>query len=119
MKILVLMFQLAPYIMRGDQVEAAYRAYSHRLEAFYTELKATLEVDASDLLGVLDAPPQKPSDYGYQILPRLVADTPSPVSRVPTSYSWPRTEKFISDESGKLNAAAERLATLREVQREQ
>ena len=67
----------APYLQRGEAVEARYQTYSARLEAFYTALQAALMEDAPDLVEQLKEKPKRAITYGYQLVPQLVPDQPS------------------------------------------
>lgn len=103
---------LPPYVQKGNEVDARYRVYTERLKKFYEGLKARLAVEAPDLVKKLRDKSPKPVAYGYQIVPRLVADKPSPEkpSRVTsTSFSWGRTERFIDGDLKKLTALKEIL----------
>ena len=92
------------YVRRGDDVEASYRGYVDRLERYHARLRAALAREAPDLVERLDPAPPAETPYGYQILPTLVPGTTgTPQTRpVSTSYSWPRTQRMLDDELGKL-----------------
>ncbi len=114
---------LPPYVRRGDEVEARYRAYRGRLERFYETLSTRVAPEAPDLHPKLKAEPPKPVPRGYQILPRLAPDAPRPAGRSrPRSrwYSWPWTERLIEGEILKiegLRAELERVPTLTPAER--
>src|SRR5262249_44888351 len=59
----------APYLSRGDQVEARYDAYRVRLERFFEALRTVTEAEAPDLRARIEPP--APVPYGYQILPKV------------------------------------------------
>ena len=67
-----------PYVRRGDEVEARYRAYRDRLQHLYEVLFARAKRDAPALFPTLEAASPKPVLHGYQILPKLVPDAPPP-----------------------------------------
>src|ERR671934_2250061 len=84
-----------PYVRRGDEVEARYRAYRERLERFYDRLAHRLKEDKPDLYEKLKDTSPKPVVHGYQVLPRIVANPPKPATpprAISTSFSWRRTD---------------------------
>src|SRR2546425_5042902 len=98
-----------PYIRRGDEVEARYRAYTDRLQRIHEGLCARAKRDAPDLFPKLEIAPPKPVLHGYQILPKLVPDAPPPVQRPRAQsawYSWPWTEQLIVRDRQKLDGLA-------------
>src|SRR5213592_2475251 len=107
-----------PYIRRGDEVEARYRAYRDRLQRFHELLSARAKRDAPALFPTIEATPPKPVLHGYQILPKLVPDAPPPSERPRAKsawYSWPWTEQLIDRDRQKLDrleAELDRIATL-------
>jgi hypothetical protein len=87
----------APYETRGRLVEAHRQAMQSGLEHLRAEILDTLRNSAPDLVARLDpAPP--PVAQGYQLLPRLVGDTPQPADtgRRASLYSWPWTDTLIA-----------------------
>src|SRR6185369_9290653 len=112
------------FVVRGDGVEARYRAGKERLQRLREALRARLERDARDLLPRLERTPPPVRAGGYQIVPKLVGDPPppaEPIRATPSRYSWPRTEQLIArqeDDVRRLEAdlaaepsAADRRAT--------
>ncbi|HEV8437421.1 MAG TPA: hypothetical protein VGT40_04950 [Methylomirabilota bacterium] len=94
-----------PYVRRGDEVDARYRAYREHLERFFDNFLHRLETEAPELRARLNAARPVPLPYGYQILPELVPDPPrtSGASRIShASYSWRRTGGFIERDLGRL-----------------
>ena len=64
---------LPPYVRRGDEVEARYRAYSGRLEHFFETLAARVRESAPDVSPKLEAARPKGVLHGYQVM-EVVAD---------------------------------------------
>src|SRR5947208_8872718 len=96
---------MPPYVRRGDEVEARYRAYRDRLQRFHEMLSARAKRDAPALFATLEAASPKPVLHGYQILPKLVPDAPPPSERPRAKsswYSWPWTEQLIDRDRQKL-----------------
>jgi hypothetical protein len=93
----------APYLSRGDQLEAKYAVYRQELEAFYNELHSRVEKAAPELRSKLEPPAAVP--YGYQILPKIVDDPPStPAKRIKFSpFSWSRTDTLLVRDRRKLD----------------
>jgi tetratricopeptide (TPR) repeat protein len=93
------------YVVRGHETEGRQRELKERLDSVYASLTEQLQHEAPDLLAAL-APllrtlePPPPIVYGYQILPKVVADGPARSATKPhvASYSWPLTETLISQE---------------------
>ena len=118
--ILILALQLAPYIQRGNEVEASYRQYTAALGDYYATLRETLVREAPDLVDLLKEAPQKPVEYGYQVLPRIVGDAPATATQQtgngstgkPMSYSWPQTRQYIAAEAAKISLAREKLGSV-------
>ena len=112
-----------PYVRRGDEVEARYRAYRDRLQRFHEVLSARAKRDAPALFPTIEAARPKPVSHGYQILPKLVPDAPPPSERPRAKsswYSWPWTEQLIDRDRQKLDrleAELDRLATLTATER--
>jgi len=106
---------LPPYIRRGDEVEARYRAYRGRLERFFETLAARVRENAPDVSPRLEAARPKAILPGYQILPRLVPDAPRPTERPRAKsawYSWPWTERLIERESQKIEGLQAELGCM-------
>jgi len=104
-----------PCIQRGRQTEVQQAAYHDRLLAFYRTLSDRLRVAAPDLMARLEPPPRVAA--GYQILPRIVPDTPlpSPVQRPRvTRFSWAWSETLIAHELGEIAKMEDELARLSE-----
>jgi hypothetical protein len=98
------------YVREGDRVEQEFRAYRDRLEKLYTSLQSTVERDAPALLPELREAPPQPVIYGYQLLPRIVDNSPPGSRRVTTfAYSWPITRGYISGEGIKLDRTEEEM----------
>ena len=99
------------YVVRGHQVEVHQQALKERLDGFHTALSDRLRRDAPDLLPALEPPP--PIAYGYQILPRIIADpTPGPPAKPHVvSFSWPWSETLISREMTNIERLESDLAT--------
>lgn len=100
-----------PYVREGDRVEAQYREYSAKLEAFFTRLKRQIEQSAPELLPTL-VPPRKPVLYGYGLIPDIHPDPPEAdderfESRV---YNWDLTGGYVEGEEIKLQRALQRMA---------
>lgn len=84
--------------------------HAKRLQDYYESLLATFKANAPDLLPMLESP--KPPQYGYQILPKLIADTPLPDERLRVQsawYSWPWTDELIASELKEIVRAAAEL----------
>ena len=101
---------LAPepaYVVRGHLAEVHQHALKERLDQFHAKASIQLQRDAPDLLPALEPPP--PIAYGYQILPRIIVDTPlGPLGKPHVvSFSWPWSDTLISREMTDL----ERLET--------
>jgi tetratricopeptide (TPR) repeat protein len=91
------------YVVRGHRVEIQQHALKERLDTLHAEIAAQLQRDAPDLLPALEPPP--PIAYGYQILPRIIADTSSGPLGKPhvVSFSWPWSETLIAREMTDLD----------------
>ena len=97
-------------MLRGDHVEATYKAYVKRLERYQTRLRSYLEVDAPDLAETLTKQPPKPVDYGYLIVPNLtVVEANSPAKPRSVRYSWPWTSQMLDREQTTLSTAEQTL----------
>jgi hypothetical protein len=98
------------YVREGDRVEQAFRAYRDRLEKFHSALLATIQRDTPLLQSELSEAPPPPVVYGYQLLPRIVDNTPGETRPVTTfTYSWPITRGYIDGEGIKLDRAEAEL----------
>lgn len=98
------------HIWRGNLVQEHYLMHAKRLQGYYESLLATFKANAPDLLPMLESP--KPPQYGYQILPKLIADTPLPDERLRLQsawYSWPWTDELIASELKEIVRAAAEL----------
>lgn len=107
-----------PWVARGDEVEAVYKAYVARLERYHSFLTDNLKADAPDLLPLLKPEAAAPVPYGYQLLPKLLPDGPPPAPAARPraeirSYHWPWTGLMIGREADKLDAAEAALAKAR------
>ena len=91
------------YVVRGHQVEIHQHALKEKLDTIHTEAAAQLKRDAPDLLPALEPPP--PIAYGYQIIPRIIADSPAGSFGKPhvVSFSWPWSETLIAREMTELD----------------
>ncbi len=97
------------YAVRGRRVEEAYRRYVADLNAFREKLVDELKRASMDVEKELEEQ-RAPVPYGYQILPKIVPDGSRPEKQsalVPDSFSWTRTERFISGEQTKIVSAAQ------------
>jgi hypothetical protein len=85
------------YLQRGEQVQESYLLQLKRLQRYYESLSDALRSRAPDQLALLE--PRAPLAHGYQILPKIIPDRPSPEPRPVRSswYSWAWTEKLIAD----------------------
>ncbi|MBI3554694.1 MAG: hypothetical protein HY074_00350 [Deltaproteobacteria bacterium] len=103
-----------PYVLRGDEVELKYKAYTRKLAHGYEVLKKYLKAQAPDLYKKLSPEPPKPVPYGYQLLPLLTRDAPFAERRdtpraTSTPYTWERTALFIDWEIPKIEELEEQL----------
>ena len=91
------------YVVRGKQAEVRQRALRERVERFHQTLTTALKAWAPDVLKTLDPPP--PGVFGYQILPRIVADAPPGPPSKPqvVSYHWRWSETLITQEMATLD----------------
>jgi tetratricopeptide (TPR) repeat protein len=98
------------YVVRGHVVEVRQHELKERLDRVHAVATAQLQRDAPDLLPALEPPP--PIAYGYQILPRIIADSPPgpPVKPHVVSFSWPWSETLISREMANLERIEWQLA---------
>ena len=99
------------YIERGNRVQEHYDGYTKRLHAYYESLLAALKSSAPELVSLLVERPN-PLQHGYQILPRIIADTP-PLTRHPRAqsaqYSWPWTDHLIDRALTEIGRSAYQL----------
>ena len=96
-----------PWAARGDEVEAADKAYEDRLERFHKTLTERIKEEAPELLPQAQQETPKPVDHGYQLLPKLLPNVapPSPLPRAEVrAYSWPWTRTKIAREAEKLDS---------------
>ena len=98
------------YVVRGHLAEVHQRALKERLDQFHAKASIELKRDAPDLLPALEPPP--PIAYGYQILPRIIADPPHGPMGKPqvVRFSWPWSDTLISREMAKLDGLESELA---------
>src|SRR4051812_22618820 len=98
------------YVREGDRVEQRFREHRDRLNAFFQELRATVqrEMPASEapaMMRQLQNAPPAASVWGYGMLPRIV-EIPQPPTPISTfSYSWTVTESYVNGETSKLDDA--------------
>jgi hypothetical protein len=99
------------YVVRGRQTEVVQRAFTARLERFHTALADTLRRAAPDLLPRLDPPPA-PAVTGYQLLPRIVPEAPTPPRSKPqaTSFYWGWSDTLYARETRRLEQLEADLA---------
>jgi len=98
------------YVVRGHQAEVHQHALKERLDRFHAKASIQLQRDAPDLLPALEPPP--PIAYGYQILPRIIADAPlGPLGKSHVvSFSWPWSDTLIAREMTDLERLEADLA---------
>jgi hypothetical protein len=103
------------YVREGDRVEKRFREHRDRLDAFFRELRATVQRDAPapeapNLMRQLQNAPPPTNVWGYGMLPRIVdiAQPPTPISSF--AYSWAVTEGYVTGETTKLDQARSDLA---------
>jgi hypothetical protein len=107
-----------PWSARGAQVRAAAAAYAARLDRFYSVLSARLQEEAADLSPRLQAAEAKPLASGYQVLPRLLPETPPPAvppRAVLSRWDWRWAQTLVGRETAvlePLEADLARAATL-------
>jgi len=95
----------APYLKRGDLLDAKYSAYRKELEGFFTELRRRVEKAAPELLPKLEPPAAVP--YGYQLLPKIVDDAPLATAKPRirfSPFSWSRTDSLLVRDQRKLKS---------------
>jgi hypothetical protein len=99
-----------PYVIRGQAAQVKQREFTQRIERFHGSLASVLQSVAPDLIARL-APPPRPT-AGYQILPRLLADTPLAPPAEPrlVTYSWGWSESLIAKETAALEKLETKLA---------
>jgi hypothetical protein len=99
------------YLTEGDRIEQQFREYRDRLERFFGSLREVVTQQMPQLLPELRDRPPETAVYGYQILPVIIPDLPTPSEPVSTfSYSWPITAGYVNGETIKLSHAEEALA---------
>jgi hypothetical protein len=103
----------APYIVAGDLVSGAYKAYAAELSQFYVTLKLKLEKTAPELVKKLSPEPPAITQPGYQILPKIVENLPPPAEDdkfTVSKFSWVLTGDWLESDRNKLRACEARLA---------
>jgi hypothetical protein len=99
------------YIERGNRVQEHYDGYTKHLHAYYESLLTALKSSAPELVSLLVERPN-PLQHGYQILPRIIGDTP-PLRRHPRAqsaqYSWPWTDHLIDRALTEIGRSAYQL----------
>jgi hypothetical protein len=98
------------YIVRGNQIEEIYQRYIAELNVFHETLVQEVWRSFPNLEEDLEEKP-KAVPYGYQVLPKIIADSPRPDKPSPlvsTSYSWLRTQRLIESEQAKIHSNGER-----------
>jgi hypothetical protein len=97
------------YGQRGHRAEQYFLAYSKLLAGYYESLLRVTQQSAPDLLAYFQAPER--SAYGYQILPRIIADAvpDRQLAARAVAYSWPWTERLIDAERRKIFRAMAQL----------
>jgi hypothetical protein len=106
-------FSAEPWAARRDELSSSYAAYAARLDRYYAALSAALKSSAPDLLPKLQAAAPQPLRSGYQILPKLLPESPMPATpprAVLSRYNWPWSKVLLDRESAKLDAAEADLA---------
>jgi hypothetical protein len=99
-----------PHVLRGDQVEATYKAYVQRLARYQTRLRSHLQADAPDLAEKLKKEPPKPVEYGYLVVPAYSVREPAAPSRPRSAgYNWPWTSQMIDREQANVATAEQTL----------
>ena len=99
------------HVVRGNDVEASYKAFVTRLARYRTRLLSHLEEYAPDLAEQFaKRPPPKPVEYGYLIVPELrVAEPTAPGAPRSSVYTWPWTSIMLDREQAKLATAEQTL----------
>ena len=113
MLLLILALQAPAYVTRGDRIEALYRDFAAQVQIYDTTLREAAAKEFPDLVTQLTDKPAVALVYGYQILPRIVADQPpsnKPPSLEMTPFSWPRTQDLLSAVFAKLTVEQIKLA---------
>lgn len=105
------------YVREGDRVEQQFRGQRDRLNAFFQELRATVQreapaPEAPNLMRQLQNAPPQTNVWGYRMLPRIV-DIAQPPTLISTfSYSWAVTEGYVRGEATKMDQARSDLARI-------
>jgi hypothetical protein len=109
-------FDARAHIERGDRVEKRYNAYSQQLSQHYVALLDAVKRNAPDLVGSLQ--PRGPLLYGYQVLPRTLADmaVEQPPRTGSIAYSWPWTDRLIDRALEEIVASETGLRRLAEIE---
>jgi hypothetical protein len=89
------------YLERGHRTEAHQKVLREQVERFYRALSQALRRNAPKLRREIEPPP--PAAHGYQILPKIVKDTPAPsppgqAKVVP--FNWNLTDTRIERQRG-------------------
>ena len=102
------------YVARGHQAEIRQHELKDRLDRFHAALSKDLRRDAPDLLPKIEVPP--PIAYGYEILPRIIADPPrAPLGKPQiTRFSWPASEALIARDTAAIDQLESDLAKISE-----
>jgi hypothetical protein len=103
----------APYLQRGDEVDARYETYRARLQRFFEALDSQLDMEAPELRATLVPP--APVPYGYQILPVFAPDPAQPSRQkgvILAAFSWSRTERSIERDGARLDTLEARLGSM-------
>jgi hypothetical protein len=94
-----------PWSARGDEIQAAYATYTSELDRLYASLADALKTDAPDLYAKIKAAEPKAIVTGYQVLPKLLPETPlpkDPPRAVLSRYNWSWAGTMIEREMKKL-----------------
>ena len=80
-----------------DQTLARYTAVAAQLEQFYRLLSSALKNEPQERLFTVLEPPRQLT-HGYQVLPRVLnGRSLRQKASTPTGYSWPWTDKLITE----------------------
>lgn len=96
----------APYIIAGDVVTDTYKSYMAELTRFYADLKSKLEKTSPELLKKLPSDPPRITRAGYQIVPKIIQNSPAPHKEKDnfsvTRFSWALTGDWLDNDWKKL-----------------
>ena len=103
------------YVREGDRIEKRFREHRDRLDAFFQDLRTTIqrevsEPKASDLLREIPDAPPPTNIWGYGMLPRIVDISQPPTPITTFTYSWAVTEDYVKGETTRLDRARSDLA---------